>query len=279
MATINLGSIKFNWKGAYNGATAYAVDDVVSSGGSSYVCILASTGNAVSNGTYWNIMSSAGTNGTNGTDVGTTITTQGDLLFRDGSGLQRLAKGTASQVLAINSGATAPEWVTAASGGAISTSTAERTTSFTTSTADSWVSFGGGASVAPASTSSKFLVMFNSFMGADSHSTAPAMKFTRAISGGATTSLVGATAVNGSSVQCLWHGGEEFVKDAGSNQYYGVGVAFWYLDSPNTTSVVTYDPQLWNGANGTTVALGIVTANGNSNEYPACQIKTTVIEI
>ena len=52
MATINLGSIKFNWKGAYNNGTTYAVDDVVSSGGSSYVCILASTGNAVTNTTY-----------------------------------------------------------------------------------------------------------------------------------------------------------------------------------------------------------------------------------
>ena len=112
MATINLGAIKFNWKGAYNNATAYAVDDVVSSGGSSYVCILASTGNAVSNGTYWNIMSSAGTNGT---DVGTTLTTQGDILYRDGSGLQRLAKGTAGQVLQMNSGATAPEYGTVSS--------------------------------------------------------------------------------------------------------------------------------------------------------------------
>ena len=44
---------------------------------------------AVGNATaYWNIMSSAGTNGTNGTngtDVGTVITTQGDMLYRDGS--------------------------------------------------------------------------------------------------------------------------------------------------------------------------------------------------
>jgi hypothetical protein len=92
MATINLGAIKFNWKGAYAGGTAYTVDDVVSSGGSSYVCILASTGNAVSNATYWSIMAQTGTNGTNGTDVGTIITTEGDLLYRDGSGLHRLAK-------------------------------------------------------------------------------------------------------------------------------------------------------------------------------------------
>jgi len=112
MATVDLGAIRFNWLGAYAGGTAYVADDVVSSGGNSYICILASTGNATSNGTYWSIMSSAGTNGTNGTDVGTTITTQGDILFRDGSGLQRLAKGTASQALQINAGATAPEWVT-----------------------------------------------------------------------------------------------------------------------------------------------------------------------
>ena len=113
MATINLGAIKFNWKGAYNSGTTYAVDDVVSSGGNSYVCIQASQGNAVGNATaYWNIMSSAGTAGAEGGS--TTLTTQGDMLYRDGSGLQRLAKGTASQELRMNSGATAPEWHTPA---------------------------------------------------------------------------------------------------------------------------------------------------------------------
>ena len=113
MATINLGAIKFNWKGAYNSSTSYAVDDVVSSGGNSYVCIQAHSNQAVGNATaYWNIMSSAGTNGTNGTDVGTVITTQGDLLYRDGSGLQRLVKGTAAQELRMNSAANAPEWYT-----------------------------------------------------------------------------------------------------------------------------------------------------------------------
>ena len=38
------------------------------------------------------------------------ITTAGDVLYRDGSGLQRLAKGTAGQALVMNSGATAPQW-------------------------------------------------------------------------------------------------------------------------------------------------------------------------
>lgn len=104
MATINLGSIKFNWRGAYNNSTAYAVDDVVSSGGSSYICILASTGNAVTNSTYWNVMSQGGT------DVGTTITTQGDILYRDGSGLQRLAAGTSGQFLKTQGASANPVW-------------------------------------------------------------------------------------------------------------------------------------------------------------------------
>ena len=115
MATINLGSIKFNWKGTYAGGTAYVVDDVVSYNGSSYICKLASTGNLPTNGTYWDVMSSAGTNGTNGTDVGTTITTQGDLLYRDGSGLQRLAAGTSGQVLQTGGAGANPSWGTLSS--------------------------------------------------------------------------------------------------------------------------------------------------------------------
>ena len=113
MATINLGRIKPVFRGAYAGGTAYVVDDIVTSGNETFICILASTGNATSNATYWTKLAAKGTDGT---DVGTTITTQGDILFRDGSGLQRLAKGTGTQQLAMNSGATAPEWVDASGG-------------------------------------------------------------------------------------------------------------------------------------------------------------------
>ena len=110
MATVNLGSIKFNWQGAYAGGTAYAVDDVVSYNGSSYICKLASTGNLPTNTTYWDQMSSAGTNGTDGTDVGTVITTQGDILYRDGSGLQRLGAGTSGQFLKTQGTGANPVW-------------------------------------------------------------------------------------------------------------------------------------------------------------------------
>ena len=106
MATINLGAIKFNWKGAYNNSTAYAVDDVVSSSGNSYVCIQASQGNAVGNATaYWNIMSSAGTNGT---DLTSTLSTRGDIVYKGASALTRLPKGTSGYFL--KQGANDPEW-------------------------------------------------------------------------------------------------------------------------------------------------------------------------
>ena len=113
MATVNLGNIKFNWKGAYNASTAYVVDDVVSHSGSSYICILASTGNAPTNTTYWQQMSAAGTDGT---DLTSTLTTQGDILYRDGSGLQRLAAGTSGDFLKTQGSGANPVWASAGGG-------------------------------------------------------------------------------------------------------------------------------------------------------------------
>ena len=115
MATVNLGSIKFKWKGTYAGGTAYTIDDVVSYNGSSYICIQASTGNLPTNATYFEQMSSAGTNGTDGTDLTTTLTTQGDILYRDGSGLARLGAGTSGQVLQTGGTGANPSWNTVSS--------------------------------------------------------------------------------------------------------------------------------------------------------------------
>jgi hypothetical protein len=46
-----------------------------------------------------------------------TVTTAGDIIYRNATVPARLGIGTANQVLAVNSGATAPEWVTPTSGG------------------------------------------------------------------------------------------------------------------------------------------------------------------
>jgi hypothetical protein len=49
MAQIDLGKIKFNWKGAYADSTAYAVDDVVYAEGTAYVCTAALTSSNTTN--------------------------------------------------------------------------------------------------------------------------------------------------------------------------------------------------------------------------------------
>jgi hypothetical protein len=46
----------------------------------------------------------------------TTVTTAGDIIYRNATVPVRLGIGTAGQVLRVNSGATAPEWATPASG-------------------------------------------------------------------------------------------------------------------------------------------------------------------
>ena len=65
-----------------------------------------------SNASYWTKLAAKGTDGT---DVGTTITTQGDILYRDGSGLQRLAAGTAGQVLQTGGSGANPSWTAVSS--------------------------------------------------------------------------------------------------------------------------------------------------------------------
>ena len=113
MATVTLGNLKFTWKGAYNAGTAYAIDDVVSYNGSSYVAKTATTGNLPTVTANWDLMSQAGTNGTNGTDLTTTSTTQGDLVYRDGSGLQRLGAGTSGHFLKTQGTGANPVWAEA----------------------------------------------------------------------------------------------------------------------------------------------------------------------
>nr|BAR16298.1 putative carbohydrate binding domain containing protein [uncultured Mediterranean phage uvMED] len=107
MAQVNLGSIKFKWKGTYAGGTAYTIDDVVSYNGSSYICIQASTGNLPTDTAYFEQMSSAGTNGT---DVGATLNNK-EIAFKTNAGaVDGIPIGNAGEFLKVNSGATGYEY-------------------------------------------------------------------------------------------------------------------------------------------------------------------------
>ncbi|TGN80570.1 hypothetical protein EOW77_0028180 [Bradyrhizobium yuanmingense] len=74
----------FQLKGAWSGATAYIVGDVVVLNGSSYVCVLDHTNHTPPNTTYWQLLASKGADGADGADgaaatvaVGTTTTGAG----------------------------------------------------------------------------------------------------------------------------------------------------------------------------------------------------------
>jgi hypothetical protein len=162
MATLNLGRIKPVFRGAYNSATAYVVDDIVTSGGETFICILASTGNATSNATYWTKLAQKGTDGT---DVGATLTTQGDILYRDGSGLQRLGAGTSGNVLTTKGTGQNPVWEPAVGGKVLqvvqsdNNSYSQGVTSQTLTDIESSSGVTWETAITPSATSSKLLIM------------------------------------------------------------------------------------------------------------------------
>ncbi len=101
MFEVDLGKIKFKWKGVWNNATAYTVDDVVRFGDSAYVAIDASTNQApIANPSKWELMVSGVTG---------VLTTKGDLLFHNGSGAARLPIGATNQILTVGADGN-PAW-------------------------------------------------------------------------------------------------------------------------------------------------------------------------
>ena len=220
MATVNLGSIKFKWKGTYSGATAYTIDDVVSYNGSSYICIQASTGNLPTDTAYFEQMSSAGTNGTDGTDLTTTLTTQGDIVYRDASGLARLGAGTSGQALITNGAGANPSWGDVSGG--IVQSVSATFTSQETLTSTSFVASSITASITPTSASNKILVMVSGTAYVDNSAQQGFLTVLR----NGSTNIAG----SGKNINNYYDSANEIIAP----------IAIMYLDSPNTTSSTSY---------------------------------------
>ena len=236
MATVNLGRIKPVFRGAYNNSTAYVVDDIVTQSDETFICILASTGNATSNATYWTKLAAKGTDGT---DVGTVITTQGDILYRDGSGLQRLAKGTSGQVL--KQGTNHPEWGTDAGGsilavshkaygGTNSINTQNRTSDFTF-TGNSYEISQLTLSMTPSASTSKFLMQMNlQASHTDAHMGM----------GWITYQVAGGTeyAITSSGTRGITFRYD--AQDVATSNAGNMSIAHQVMIAPNTTSAVTF---------------------------------------
>ena len=259
MATVTLGNIKFNWKGAYNSSTAYVVDDVVSLSGSSYVCIQAGTNQNPSTATaYWEQMSSAGT------DLTSTLTTQGDIVYRDGSGLARLGAGTSGYFLKTQGAGANPVW------GEVSGTF--KSMNYTVYGAQQIVSGSSGnnakftnlaVTVTPQSASSKFLISANISGETFDSPWDYVFNFIRTV-GGSDTDL-------GSTLHTTSSGGYKgisavptsYASNSDNNDSTPEHATFQVVDAPNTTSAITYVPTFI--GNGSNFALNRCVAVNNEN--------------
>ena len=103
MATIDVGKIKFTWKGAWASGTTYEADDVVSHSGTSWVYVksTAASGQTPADNTYWDIMA----------DGSNPMSAAGDVIVGGSNGAAtRLPIGAAGTVLKSTSGS--PAWGT-----------------------------------------------------------------------------------------------------------------------------------------------------------------------
>jgi len=239
MATINLGAIKFNWKGAYNSGTSYAVDDVVSSGGNSYVCIQAHSNQAVGNATaYWNIMATKGTNGTDGTDadllsIGSTA--QGDIYYNSGSAIARLGAGTSGQALLTGGTGANPSWGSVASK-IVNVAYYQNNTEYTNTNNSAYVSATNhNITYTPASASNKLLIQFMPNIRMNSGNSDVCFQYilTRTIGGSASNIYTAG------STETYWY-------DSSGGNRLQVPRLYVHDDTPNTTSAITYSYQFKN---------------------------------
>ena len=159
MATINLGRVKPVFRGAYNASTAYVIDDIVTYQNETYIAITATTGNLPTVTANWTLMAEGG-------DVASTLTTQGDILYRDASGLARLGAGTSGQFLKTQGTGANPVWGTVSTGLVGFATAVQPNTTYINST--SFVSWGLSLNYTPVDgANNKIIVLLNGGYGQD----------------------------------------------------------------------------------------------------------------
>ena len=245
MATVNLGKIKLKWRGTYAGGTAYTPDDVVyymdGSVGSSYICVAATTGNAPSSGgtahASWNYLAKG--------QATSPTTTQGDLIVRGASADERLAIGSAGQAVKVNSSGNGLEYGTA--GGILQVKTSSNqsvTGSVNVSVTRTLYDIPNhNVTITPSNASNKILINFSlsGETSADNHTFSFVIK--RTISGGATTLIQGDIGGASNKSPLLTQNTHAYdISDEDTTMEFGH--CSNYLDSPNTTSAVTYQIQI-----------------------------------
>ena len=157
-----------------------------------------------------------------------TLTTAGDIVYGTGSGvLSRLGIGTAGQVLTVNSGATAPQWSTAAGGGKVLQVVSASYSTATATTSTSLVDSGITATITPSSASSKILIHYSFQLMRQNSTDVDSASYFQLVR--SSTNI----------------GGELTVENynQGTNNQLIYPLSYNYYDSPSTTSATTYKIQ------------------------------------
>jgi len=233
MATIDLGKIKFNWRGDYDANTSYVPDDVVAyadgSVTSSYMCIAATTNNAPSSGgtahASWEFLAKG--------QATSPTTTQGDLIVRGASADERLAIGAAGKALKVNSSGNGLEYGNG--GGLIQTRFKSITTATTINTATTYVTPTGFThTITPTDASSHILITFNICYA--SRQQYGGARITRTV-GGSTTVVPNSIGNSSSSRSTSTDGNNYGIQNDDHSQ---IMHHIFLIDTPNTTNEVTY---------------------------------------
>ena len=274
MATIDLGKIKQVFRGTYNNATAYAVDDLVvftdGSVTSTYICTTASTGNNPSSGgtahANWAFVAK-------GKAVSPT-TTQGDLIFRGASADQRLAIGTAGQALKVNSGANGYEFGVA--GGVVQVKSTTKKNGYSgTSQNGSFTDITGlSVDITPTSTNNKILIFANVSVSVASSYSSHHMRFAKTVSG-STDSTFAVGDADGNRGR-----GTMQALGSGSNtRDYPIVASMMHLDTPASTATHTYKIQHGDLDNSNTIYINMAAVDANNTSHTKYVSNITVMEI
>lgn len=179
-----------------------------------------------------------------------------------GTGLTTL--GSASQVLRVNSGATALEFATAPSGKVLQVVQAIKQDT-TSSSSNSWVGTGLSASITPSNSSNKILILINVGVVGGSNTTA-----FRIYKGGSHLTGASGTPVSnreGVSFRTLCDAADYNHAQSGS---------FAYLDSPSTTSSTTYELYFKNQT-GMTSTFNYASGNTDTGDSYGSRTASTII--
>ena len=189
MATIDLGKIKQVFRGTYNNATAYAVDDLVvftdGSVTSTYICTTASTGNNPSSGgtahANWAYVAKG--------QATSPTTTQGDIIVRGASADTRLAIGAAGKALKVNASTNGLEYGTAGRILQLVVNEKSDVVSISGTNQQGFTNVTGiNVTITPTVANSKILVHF--CLGKVSHSSnSTGVQFTRSVAGGSASAI------------------------------------------------------------------------------------------